>query len=146
MIPSFQDTEPRFITMLKQSLPIHWTYERYLIDYSNSFGHELHIWLKKMTCQGLDSRYGETHCIKCNTVNTSAYGFDSEALFIDCVLKEIKTIDMHDLPPLSSVLTSGNGDIPVIVDPSCLYTKTKKYKSIIKFDDTIKQDKLLLLI
>jgi len=144
MIPSFQDTEPRFITVLKQSLPSHWQYERHILDYNNSFGHEINIWLKKRTpANGL---YWETHCIKCDTTNVRAYGFDSEALFVDYVLNEIKTIDMHNFPPLSSVLTSGHGDIPVIVDPSCLYTKTKKYKSIIKFDDTIKQDKLLLLI
>jgi hypothetical protein len=100
MLPSFQDTEPRFITMLKQSLPSHWQYERHLIDYDNSFGHVINIWVKKSPCQimsggKISNIYGETHCIRCDTANAGAYGFDSEALFIDCVLKEIKAIDMR---------------------------------------------------
>jgi len=146
MIPSFQDTEPRFITVLKQSLPNHWQYERHILDYNNSFGHEINIWLRKTICNTGTRRKTETHCIKCDTTNVRAYGFDSEALFVDYVLKEIKTIDMHNFPPLSSVLTGDNGDIPVIANPSNFHTKPKKYKTTLKFEDTIKQDKLLLLI
>lgn len=142
MLPSFQDTEPRFITMLKQSLPSHWQYERHVIDYNNSFGHDLNIWLRKRTCQGLDSRYGETHCLKCDTANAGAYGFDSEALFVDYILKEIKAIDMHDFPPRKSLKDEFEEAVPLD-----LYKLSKDMKhSIKRIEKTIIDKKILLLI
>ncbi len=148
MLPSFNHTEPKFITKLKKHLPKNWSYDQHVIDYNNSIGHVLSIWLRRTTNDGYDIQ----HCIKCDTSNASSYGYDSEAMYIDVVLTAVKTIESNFTP----AVTSGNGKIPLSANPhttnSAYLTGPKKYKKTIMFEDTLnlfdgkKENNLLLLL